>query len=157
MLTHSEHGVLAYQPPVTFIRSINFSTGVLGLRVRIKSPKTESPRSKIDSYEVSEISHEHLMNIEPTLLGPSFSQFFDAKVRRQGRAQAHRYDQTWVGYGQCEEALKFIRSRRGRVRSSVLVADPYFGALQISQFLLAVLRIDAEARKERRAEFKKNP
>ena len=58
------------------------------------------------------------------------------------KATARRYDQTWFESGERSAALAFVRSRIARARSYVLVADPYFGARQILQFLHAVPRID---------------
>ena len=144
VLTDLEHGVLAYQPPLTFIRSLNASIGILGRCVRIESPKTDSPHSEIAPYEVSEISEEYPITLGSANLRSGLSHVFEAEQRRQRRAQARRYDQTWVDNGQRDEALQFIRSRIARARSHVLVADPYFGAQQILQFLHAVPNIDVE-------------
>jgi hypothetical protein len=72
----------------------------------------------------------------------SLQRVFEAEARRERRATARRYDQTWFESGERSAALAFVRSWIARARSYVLVADPYFGARQILQFLHAVPRID---------------
>ena len=66
----------------------------------------------------------------------------EAESRRERRASARRYDQTWFDSGQRSAALAFVRGRIGRARFYVLVADPLFGPPQILQFLHAVPRVD---------------
>jgi hypothetical protein len=67
-----------------------------------------------------------------------------AEQRRTQRAAAKQYKQTWFDSGQRDEALAFLRQQLARARSSVMVADPYFGWLQIYQFLQAVPRTQVD-------------
>jgi hypothetical protein len=142
IVTHPIHGVLAYQAPLPFIRSIQVSFGVVGRRVKVEAPRSDSPRSETASYTVAELSHEHPIVVGETMPMSDLARVIAAETRRERRAEAKRYDQTWFDDGERSSALNFVRSRIGRARSYVLVADPYFGARQVLQFLHAVPRIE---------------
>jgi hypothetical protein len=133
------HGILAYQQPLSFIRAVRVNVGVAGRKVRVEFPKTESPRSPTDSYEVTEFSHELPINVgEPRR--DAVVEVIEAEQRRIRRAAATQYKQTWFDGGERSEAITFLRKQIAGARSSVMVADPYFGARQILQFLHAVPR-----------------
>jgi hypothetical protein len=59
VVAHPIHGVLAYQAPLPFIRSVQIDFGVVGRQVRVEAPRSDSPRSGTTSYNVAEVSHEH--------------------------------------------------------------------------------------------------
>ena len=112
--------------------------------MRVEVPRSESPRSESGGYEVAELAHEQpIMAGEGTTLS-SLGRVIEAEARRERRAIANRYEQTWFNDGERTAALAFIRTRIGRARFSVLVADPYFGANQILQFLHAVSRTSVD-------------
>jgi len=141
IVTHPIHGVLAYQAPVPFVRSIQVSLGIVGRQVRVESPRSDSPQSATASYDIAELSHEQPISIGEPLPQPAITRIVEAEVRRGKRAQARRYDQTWFDHGQRSAALAFIRSRIGRARRYVLVADPYFGRLCNFSTLFRGLRL----------------
>ena len=141
VVTHPEQGVLVYHPPIPFLRTINMSLGIVGRKVKVETSKTDSPHSTSARYVVPEISHEIPIVVGENVIS-DLSRVFEAEARRERRAQAKRYDQTWFDDDDRDAAIQFIRSRISRARDYVLIADPYFGALQIPQFLHAVPRID---------------
>lgn len=143
VISHPEQGVLAYQQPVAFIRAVSVSLGVTGRRVKVQVPLTESPRSPVDRYEVTEIAHDIPINVgeERRAVGV---RVIEAEQRRIKRAEAKRHKQTWFSDGQRDQAISFLRELISRARTSVMVADPYFGALQIPQFLHAVPRTEID-------------
>lgn len=139
VISHPVQGVIAYQQPTPFIRAVGLSLGIAGRKVRVQVPQTESPRSPTDSYEVTEFAHETPISVgEP--LHRATGRVVNSEQRRIRRATANRYRQTWFDGGQRNEASSFLREQIGKARSSVMVADPYFGAFQIAQFLHAVPR-----------------
>jgi hypothetical protein len=142
VIAHPVHGVLAYQTPLPFLRSVEVSFGVVGRRVRVEAPRSDSPKSEAARYDVAELAHENPIIVGEEAPMSSLQRVFEAEARRERRATARRYDQTWFESGERSAALAFVRSRIARARSYVLVADPYFGARQILQFLHAVPRID---------------
>jgi hypothetical protein len=131
------HGILAYQQPLSFLRAIRVNLGITGRKVKVEFPKTESPRSPTESYEVTELSHEIPINVgEPRR--DAAAEVIKAEQRRLRRAAATQYKQTWFDNGERSKAIAFLRKQIAGARSSVMVADPYFGARQILQFLHAV-------------------
>lgn len=142
-ISHPEQGVLAYQQPVAFIRAVSVSLGVTGRRVRVQAPRTESPRSPVDNYEVTEIAHDIPINVGEERRGVGV-RIIEAEQRRVKRAEAKRHKQTWFDDGQRGQAISFLREQISRARTSVMVVDPYFSALQIPQFLHAVLRTEID-------------
>ena len=143
-VTHPKYGVLIYQAPVGFVRRIHIQMGIVGRKVKVEAPKSDSPNSASARYVVSEIGHERPIEVGDPPLEKNLSRVFAAESRRERRAQARRYDQTWFKDGDRDSALKFIRTRIGRAREKVLVADPYFSGNQLVQFLHAVPRTDVQ-------------
>lgn len=138
-ISHPVQGVIAYQQPVPFIRAVKGMLGIAGRQVRVEVPRSESPRSATDIYEVTEFGHEIPFGVGEERKD-ALVRVVGAEQRRIRRAAAKQYKQTWFDSGQRDEALAFLRQQLARARSSVLVADPYFGWLQIYQFLQAVPR-----------------
>lgn len=138
-ISHTVQGVIAYQQPLPFIRAVRTSFGVAGRKVKVQVPRTESPRSQIDSYEITEYAHEIPISVGEARQD-AIVKVIEAEQRRIRRAAAKQYKQTWFDDGQRDKALTFLRGQLARARLSVMVADPYFGARQIFQFLQAVPR-----------------
>ena len=138
-ISHAAQGVIAYQQPLPFIRAMKVSLGVAGRRVRVQVPRTESPRSPTDSYEITEYAHEIPIGVGEER-HDAIVKVVEAEQRRIRRAAAKQYKQTWFDGGQRDKAISFLRGQFARARLSVMVADPYFGARQILQFLHAVPR-----------------
>lgn len=144
VLTHPDHGVLVHQPTLSFIRSISVSMGLVRRMVRIEAPKTDSPTSPSAGYTIHEITHEHPINVGEDTPIPNLARVFESEARRERRAQARRYDQTWFSESDRDAAIAFVRARIGRARESVLIADPYFGMWDQMRFLHAVHRTDVD-------------
>ena len=140
-VTHPEQGILAYQPPVPFIRSIGVSLGVAGRKVKIATPMTESPTAQVDTYEVTEFGIETPIQVGERAQS-ALTRIFRAEEKRRREALGERQQQTWFEHGERTKALSFLRRLIAGARSSVLVADPYFGGRQIYQVLHAVPRTD---------------
>lgn len=133
------HGILAYQQPLSFIRAVSVSLAVVGRKVRVEVPTTESPRGPTETFETTEFSHEIPIDVGNPRRDAN-AEVIEAEQRRIRRAAASQYKQTWFDHGERSEAIKFLRGLIASARSSVMVADPYFGARQILQFLHAVPR-----------------
>lgn len=138
-ISHTVQGVIAYQQPIPFIRAVKVSLGVAGRKVRVEVQRTESPRSPTDSYEITEYAHEIPLDVGEER-HDAIVKVVEAEQRRIRRAAAKRYKQTWFDGGQRDKAISFLRGQFAKARLSVMVADPYFGARQILQFLHAVPR-----------------
>ena len=138
-VSHPIQGIVAYQQPLPFIRVVRGTLGVAGRKVRVEVPRSESVRSPTETYEITEFGHEIPFGVGEEH-EDAVSRVISAEQRRIRRAAAKQYKQTWFDSGQRDQALFFLRQQLTRARSSVMVADPYFGWLQIYQFLQAVPR-----------------
>jgi hypothetical protein len=138
-VSHPVQGVIAYQQPLPFIRVVKGTLGVAGRKVRVEAPRSESPQSQTESYEITEFGHEIPFGVGEERKD-ALVRVIAAEQQRIRRAAAKQYKQTWFDSGQRDQALSFLRQQLTRARSSVIVADPYFGWLQIYQFLQAVPR-----------------
>ncbi len=143
VVSHPRHGVLAYQQPLPFIRAVRASIAVAGRRVEVQTSRTAARRSPLDTYLVTEYANEVPVSVgeERRDAGVRIAQ---AALRRQRRAAAQQSRQTWFEEGDRKGALEFLRRQMARARTSVLVADPYFGGLQTYQVLHATPRTGVE-------------
>jgi hypothetical protein len=142
VVTHPIHGALVYQPPLPFLRSVSISMGRVGRRVRVEVPETDATGAPVVSYDVPELVGEHPITVGSEIPVSGLARVIEAEERRERRALARRYDQAWFDSGMRAGAIEYVRSRVGRARFEVMVADPYFGGAQVVQFLHAVHRIN---------------
>lgn len=140
ILSDPESGALINQPALHFIRSVNVNTNVVGTVTKVIVPTGDSPNSPLTRYQVNGIIDTKQRVIEEPQFLPPDVRVARADSQRRKAADAARYDQKWFKDGSREDAMAFIRSRIGPARKSILIADPYFGVLQIPQYLLAVQR-----------------
>ena len=138
-VSHPIQGIIAYQQPLPFIRVVRGTLGVASRKVRVEVPRSKSVRSPTETYEITEFGHEIPFGAGEERKD-ALVRVISAEQQRIRRAAAKQYKQTWFDSGQRDQALSFLRQQLTRARSSVMVADPYFGWLQIYQFLQAVPR-----------------
>ncbi len=110
VITHNVQGVIAYQQSGPFIRTVKISLGVAGRTVRVQVPRTESPRSPTDSYEITEYAHEIPIDVGEGR-HDAIVKVVEAEQRRIRRAAAKRYKQTWFDVGQRDQAISFLQEQ----------------------------------------------
>ena len=139
VVTHPVHGVLLYHPPVGFLRQIGLKMNIVNQVRKVSVPMGESRKSLQTEYCVSrqQIGPCSIIGEQPTVLNANV-RIGVAVIQREKAVNAARFDQRWFGNGTREEAMAFVRARVGRARSRIIVADPYFGRLQVPQYLLAI-------------------
>ncbi len=139
IVTHPVHGVLTYHPPAGFIRAINLNLGLVKQIRKVSVPMGESPTSPHEEYRVHRMWNDRTSVIgdEPTQPNVNSRVGLAARQREKVAIAAH-FDQQWFGNDTRQQAMAFVRIRVGRARNRVMVADPYFGVLQIPQYLLAI-------------------
>jgi hypothetical protein len=141
VVTHPVHGVLLYHPPTGFLRQLNLKMGIVTQDRKVRVPRNESLSSGQIEYRVhrTQDGPDSVIGDEPST--PSMNVRVGAAARnREKKANAAHYDQRWFGNGSRDEAMAFVRARVGRARNRIMVADPYFGVLQVPQYLLALSR-----------------
>ncbi|OKP19927.1 VPA1262 family N-terminal domain-containing protein [Serratia fonticola] len=141
VLTHTERGVLLQTPMRQFIRQMNMRTEVVERRFKVTAPETDKKKSPANDYftEKKTLASSQILGEAPNTTN-AFQRLLDAKNERLLNYSAQLYDQTWFTADQRKEALEHIREKLKHARSSIFIADPYFSANQISQYLFAIER-----------------
>lgn len=138
IVTHPVHGVLVYHPPSGFVRMIHSTMNIVNQVRKVSVPISESSRSAQTEYSIHRTQRysNSMIGDEPP---PNVNvRVGTATKQREKAANAALYDQHWFGDGKREEAMAFVHERVSQARDSIMVADPYFGILQIPQYLLAI-------------------
>jgi len=141
VVTHPEHGILAYMPPTGFLRTIHFSINAVGSGGATVSVHTgdspDSARMEYSAASRSPLSTSSIVGEESK--SPNVNaRVVIAACRREKIASAKQYGQRWFSNGSREEAMRFIQAEIRKARSRVMIADPYLAGLQLGQFLYAV-------------------
>src|SRR5690606_35938744 len=124
-----------------FMRQMNWTTEVVERRIKNTAPETDQKKSPVNEYFTEEktlVSSQKLGEAPNTT--DAFQRLLDAKNERLLNHSAQIYDQKWFTVGQRKEALEYIRKKLKHARSSIFIADPYFSANQIPQYLYAIER-----------------
>ena len=141
VVTHQQHGVLAYSPPYSFLRQMNFSMHVgpqESKKVNVPTGESaNSPRMEYLAAQRSTLASQHLMGDVPRIPDVN-ARIAIAAARREKIANAKQYGQRWFPDGSREEAMRFIQSELRRAKNRVMIADPYLAGLQLGQYLYAV-------------------
>ena len=103
-ISHTAHGVIAYQQPLPFIRAVRISLGVTGRRIRVQVPPKESLRSPPHSYETTEFTHEIPIDVGKPQ-HDAIIKVAEAEQHRIRRAAAKKYKQTWFDSGERNKGL----------------------------------------------------
>ncbi|MBD9660965.1 VPA1262 family N-terminal domain-containing protein [Pantoea sp. PNT03] len=145
VLTHTERGVLLQTPIRTFLRQMNMRTEVIERRVKISAPETDKKKSPVTEYfsDKKTLASSQTFGDAPNTTD-AFKRLLDAKNERLLNYSAKLYDQKWFTADQRKEALKHIRDKLKQANLSIFIADPYFSANQISQYLFAIERDDVK-------------
>ncbi len=141
VVTHPEHGVLAYSPPASFIRQMNISihAGAQG-SMKVSVPTSETTNSSRMEY----LAAQHLQFASQSVFGDESrvpnvnARIAIAAEHRNKIAITEQYGQRWFSDGSREEAMRFVQGELKRARARVMIADPYLAGLQLGQFLYAV-------------------
>lgn len=141
VLTHTERGVLLQTPMRQFMRQAHFRTEVVERRVEVTAPEIDKKKSPVNEYitEKKTLASSQTLGEAPSTTD-AFRRLLDAKKERLLNHCARVYDQTWFTADQRKEALEHIRKKFKHAHSSIFIADPYFSANQIPQYLFAIER-----------------
>jgi len=141
VLTHKVRGVLMQIPVRQFMRQMNMRIELAERRVKISAPETDKKTSKLNNYVVEKktLASSRKFGDAPNKTD-AFQRLLNAKNERLLNRGAKLYDQTWFAKGQRNAALEHIREKIKQARSTIFIADPYFCANQIAQYLFAIER-----------------
>ncbi|MFQ2340855.1 VPA1262 family N-terminal domain-containing protein [Aeromonas dhakensis] len=141
ILTHTERGVLLQTPMRQFLRQMNTRIDVVEQRIQVSVPETDKKKSAVDKYftDKKTLASSQTLGKAPNTTN-AYQRLLDAKNERRLNHSAKVYEQTWFTADQRKEALEHIRKKFKHAHSSIFIADPYFSANQIPQYLFAIER-----------------
>lgn len=141
VVTHPEHGVLAYSPPYPFLRQIGLNMHPVssgGITVSVPTGEsTNSPRMEYQAAQRSPLATQSLIGDAQRIPNVN-ARIAIAASRREKLANAKQYGQRWFPDGSREDAMRFVQGELRRAKSRVMIADPYLAGMQLGQFLYAV-------------------
>jgi len=140
VVSHPDHGALAYMPATGFIREVNVSTSVIHGSKKIKVPVSNSQNSAEMEYiaeERSPLPSDYINDNDDSEENINV-RIAKASRQRERGATAEKYGQRWFDNDSRELAMRFIQNEIKKARSRIIIADPYLASLQLGQFLYAV-------------------
>lgn len=140
VVTHVDHGALLYSPPTPFLRTMTMNMSVSSRPGSVIELPLGDAR---DSHRIKYITPAKTSSVGTSVFGDAASlktvggRVSVAAANRLRAAQAGAAGQRWFGNGSREQAVRFIQGLITNARNRVVVADPYFGSIQVLQFLYA--------------------
>ena len=140
MLGHSERGLIDFQPPTPFIRTVGFTMETSTRRVRLQTRDSKKKDAEIKEHEFAEmtgVTNSLVGNTERPL--SAHERFWEAAAMRLSTDQARKADQRWID--DPATARAFLRGLIGSAREEVFVADCFFNGEDLAAYLHFVRRL----------------
>jgi hypothetical protein len=141
MLAHPERGLIGFQPPLPFIRTVGITTELASRRVQVHARDSKKKGAKVTVHEFGEFAPAFdsvIGDTTPPL--DAHARYFESVGRRRVSGQARQNDQRWID--DVAGTRAFLRGLVGSARQEVFVADCFFGGEELSSYLHFVHRLD---------------
>jgi hypothetical protein len=139
LLGHPERGLIDFQTPTPFIRTIGFRMEVASRMVKFQTRDSKKKNAEIKEHQITEPMPPIDSLVGDTAPQPDpYARFWQAAAQRNVSNQARSSDQRWID--DPVEGRKFIRGLIGGARQDVLVADCFFGGEELGGYLHFVRR-----------------
>jgi hypothetical protein len=140
MLGHPQRGLVDFQPPTPFIRTVGLTMETSTRRVKVQTRDSNKKDAEIKEHEFPEatlVSDSLIGEADPP---PSAQQrFWNAAALRISTDQARKADQRWVD--DTVAARAFLRGIISSARNEVFVADCFFNSSDLGNYLHFVRRL----------------
>lgn len=127
-LCENNRGLISYQPPAPFLRSISTSMSMMSKQYKFRASDGEH----IISVASKETPFETRMHKDTETTRDFRGKMLNAEYRRRRRRKAKDYGQVW--FTDNDEAREFIRSLISRAREQITIVDPYAANKQIIDY-----------------------
>lgn len=124
----SDRGLIAYQPPAPFLRSISTSISMVSKQYKF----TASDGEHTISVASNDTPFETRVHGENKKGGDFRSKMLEAEHSRLRRKSAENYGQEWLSNQ--DDAKKFIRALVSRAKDRITIVDPYASNQQIIDY-----------------------
>lgn len=140
MLGHLKRGLIEFQAPTPFIRTVGFTMEISTRRVRLQTRDSKKKDAEIREHEFPEATL-----VTDSLVGDTerplsaHERFWEAAAMRLSTDQARKADQRWIDDPATAQA--FLRGLIGSAREEVFVADCFFDGEDLARYLHFVRRL----------------
>lgn len=134
-LVHDDFGCLEFRTPTGYLRSMNLSIDVHSKKIQVKSKKNNTRKSSDYEYgnDVFERASQQVIGaVAPDKID---ERVINARSRRLRIAQKIASGQVWFKKENRLEALEQIGEIIFKAQRKVSFYDPYWGELQLTQFI----------------------
>jgi len=141
MLGHPERGLIDFQPPTPFIRTVGFTMETSTRSVRLQTRDSKKRDAEIKEHEFPEttvVTNSLVGDTERPL--SAHERFWEAAAMRLSTDQARKADQRWID--DPATARVFLRGLIGSAREEVFVADCFFNGEDLAAYLHFVRRLN---------------
>jgi hypothetical protein len=141
MLAHPERGLIDFQPPLPFLRTVGIRTETLSQRVRLQTRDSKKKDAEVKTHEIDQFepaADSVVGDVTPPMT--PHARYYDAVERRRISRHARLHDQRWIN--DVASARAFLRSTIGDARQEVFVADSFFSGEELSGYLHFVRRLN---------------
>lgn len=137
-LVHEEYGCLEFMPATSYLRQVSFNSELIDSRLSVKTYENNKHTSAPYEYE-SSLAHVQKETVIGTIKSDEiYNRVVEARYQRDLDKKRLSSGQFWFESDQRLFALEKIGQIISEARVSVEFFDPYFDALQITQFSLRV-------------------
>jgi len=143
MLGHSDRGLIDFQPPTPFLRTIGLTMETSTRSVKLQTRDSRKKDAAIEEHELremTELSDSLMSDSDRPLL--AHERFWKAAAMRLTTNQGRKADQRWIN--DPSEARVFLRGLIGNARKEVLVADSFFTGEDLAAYLHFVRRLTVD-------------
>jgi hypothetical protein len=141
MLGHPERGLIDFQPPTPFIRTVGFTMETSTRQVRLTTRDSKKKGAEIKEHIIPEATAITDSLVGDTERPPSaHERFWEAAAMRRSSDQARKADQRWIN--DAATARVFLRGLIGSAREEVFVADGFFNGEDLGGYLHFVRRLN---------------
>lgn len=145
MLGHIARGLIDFQPPTPFIRTVGFTMETSTRRVKLQTRESRKKDAEVKEHEIREqtlVTNSLIGETTPPL--DAHTRFWESVGLRQTGNQARKGDQRWIDDPAAARA--FLRGLIGSARQEVFVADCFFNGEELAGYLHFVRRLSVRIR-----------
>lgn len=139
---HEQYGLILQHQPTGFLRQVGLSLGVVEKQFEVTAPTSSKKNSAKNIYTSPQVTKADEVTVGADDVPHNFNgRIGQAAEHRRMLAMASEQNQKFFSAASREIAMIFIRNLISKAKHKVLIADPYFSKLQITQFLYAVSNV----------------
>lgn len=142
-VVHEQYGLILQHQPTGFVRQVGLSMGVVGKQFEVTAPTSTKKNSAKQTYISPQVTTANESTVGSDVVPHNFNGRVGlAAEHRRMRAMASEQNQKFFGVDNRKSAMDFIRNLISKAKHKVIIADPYFSSLQITQFLYAISNVE---------------